>query len=59
MAIQVVLFLPFLAVAGTSILVENIFGPTVAPVALAVGAGAYAWMKMNNVVVRANKIKTV
>ncbi|CAB9514818.1 Protein hedgehog [Seminavis robusta] len=57
--VQAVLFVVFLAVTGTSMMLENTFGPSMAPLAVAAGAGAYALMKRNNISIRAQKIKSV
>ncbi|CAB9501199.1 expressed unknown protein [Seminavis robusta] len=57
--VQAVLLVAFIAIAGASMVVENTFGPSLAPLALAAGAGAYALMKNNDVTFRASKIKSV
>ena len=57
--IQIVLFVAFFALTGVCMVVENTFGPTMAPVAMAAGASAYALMKSSNISVRAQKIKSL
>lgn len=57
--IQFVMFLAAFAVAGASMIVENTFGPSMAPFAMAAGAGAYALMNKNGISFRTNKIKSV
>ena len=57
--VQAVLLLAVLSLAGASMVVENTFGASVAPLALVAGAGAYAVMKKNSIRFRANKIKSV
>jgi len=53
-----VLFAVFI-VTGACMILENTFGASMAPAALVAGVGMYAFMKHNNVSLRAQKIKTV
>jgi Hint module len=57
--VQAVLLVAFVAIAGACMVVENTFGPTMAPLVMAVGAGAYTLMKKSNMSVRAQKIKSM
>jgi Hint module len=57
--VQAVLLVAFVAIAGACMVVENTFGPTMAPVVMAVGLGAYTLMKNGNISARAQKIKSV
>ena len=56
---QAFFFLSFFVIAGASMVIENTFGPSMAPLAMATGAGVYAIMKKNNLSIRANKVNSV
>ena len=57
-AFQAIFFLAFLVVTGVSMIVENTFGPSMAPLAVAVGGGAYAIMQKTDLSIRATKVKS-
>jgi hypothetical protein len=57
--VQVFLLVAFLVVAGASMVMENIFGPSMAPLAMFAGVTAYGVMTKFNISIRANKIKSV
>jgi 4-amino-4-deoxy-L-arabinose transferase-like glycosyltransferase len=57
--VQVFLLVCFLVVAGASMVMENTFGPSMAPLAMLAGATAYGMMTKFNISIRANKIKSV
>ena len=57
--IQAVLMVAFVLIAGAFMLVENTFGPSMAPLAIVACTGAYAIMKKNSLGFRVNKIKSV
>jgi len=56
--VQFLAFLVAVVVTGTSMVLENTFGASMAPLAIVAGAGAATYLA-NNIVVRANKVKTV
>lgn len=56
--VQLILMLACVSVAGAFMTMENTFGPTMAPIAIAAGAGAYMLMKKSGIRVRAQKVKS-
>lgn len=57
--VQVFLLVGFLFLTGASMVMENTFGPSMAPLAMFAGATAYGMMTKFNISIRANKVKSV